>query len=46
MRVMIDTKNPKNDPRGRVLYPRLSLASHSCVANARYTGELLSMKER
>lgn len=27
----------KDARKGRVLYPRLSLASHSCVANARYT---------
>jgi len=27
----------KNSQRGRALYPILSLASHSCVANARYT---------
>ena len=30
---------PKSEPRGRILYPCLSLASHSCVANARYTGK-------
>jgi len=27
----------EKDRKGRILYPRLSLASHSCVANARYT---------
>lgn len=29
---------PSRAPRGRALYPVLALASHSCVANARYTG--------
>jgi hypothetical protein len=28
----------KSGVKGRALYPLLSLVSHSCVSNARYTG--------